>query len=165
MSNEPITTRVSETYKRHFRDRRRERLFLSSLSFFIAFFLARTVAYSIHEGRHLFLTVYVEGTHVHHLVWGIALLLFVGYAWLASAESLSRWQSRWIAIIYGIGAALTLDEFALWLNLRDVYWTHEGRESIDAVILFGSLLLVGLWGGPFFKALAREGGRLFRGRK
>jgi hypothetical protein len=93
------------------------------------------------------------------------LLLFVGYAWLASAESLSRWQSRWIAIFYGIGAALTLDEFALWLNLRDVYWAREGRESIDAVILFGSLLLVGLWGGPFFKALAREGGRLFRGRK
>jgi hypothetical protein len=58
--------------------------------------------------------------------------------------------------------ALTLDEFALWLNLRDVYWAREGRESIDAVILFGSLLLVGFWGGPFFHALWREFIRLRR---
>ena len=50
-------------------------------------------------------------------------------------------------MFYGIGAASTLDEFALWLNLRDVYWAREGRESIDAVILFGSFLLIGLWGG------------------
>jgi hypothetical protein len=165
MSDAALTTRISEAYKRHFRDRPRERLFLSSLSFFITFAIARTVAYSIHEGRHVFPTVYVEGTHVHHLVFGIVLLLMVGYACLAHAESLTSWQSRWAAILYGIGAALTLDEFALWLNLRDVYWAREGRESIDAVILFGSLLLIGLWGGPFLSALVREVGRFFRGRK
>jgi hypothetical protein len=51
---------------------------------------------------------------------------------------------------------LTLDEFALWLNLEDVYWAREGRESIDAVVLFGSLLSIGLWGGPFFNAVARD---------
>lgn len=68
-------------------------------------------------------------------------------------------------MLYGIVAALTLDEFALWLNLRDVYWAREGRESIDAVILFGSFLLIGLWGGPFLSALVREVGRLFHRRK
>ena len=48
-------------------------------------------------------------------------------------------------------AALTLDEFALWLNLQaDAYWTKEGRSSIDAVILFGSLLMIGAWGAPLF---------------
>jgi hypothetical protein len=61
--------------------------------------------------------------------------------------------SRLTAVLYGIGAALTLDEFALWLLLRDVYWTREGRESVDAVLLFGALLSAGLWGGPFLRAL------------
>jgi hypothetical protein len=60
-----------------------------------------------------------------------------------------------------VGAALTLDEFALWLNLDpDAYWTREGRLSIDAVILFGALLGVGAWGAPFFRGLremARKG--------
>jgi hypothetical protein len=56
-----------------------------------------------------------------------------------------------MSILYGVGAALTLDEFALWLNLQaDVYWTRQGRSSIDAVILFGSLLMIGAWGAPLF---------------
>jgi hypothetical protein len=49
-----------------------------------------------------------------------------------------------------------LDEFALWLNLEDVYWAREGRASIDAVILFGALLSIGVWGGGFLRALLRE---------
>ena len=53
-------------------------------------------------------------------------------------------------ILYGVGAALTLDEFALWLNLQDVYWARQGRESIDAVILFGAILAAGAWGAPLF---------------
>lgn len=61
-----------------------------------------------------------------------------------------------MALLYGAGAALTLDEFALWLNLEDVYWAREGRESIDAIILFGTLLLLGVWGRQFFLALVRE---------
>ena len=53
-----------------------------------------------------------------------------------------------------MGAALTLDEFALWLNLEpDAYWSREGRLSIDAVILFGGMLAVGAWGAPFFRGL------------
>jgi len=50
-----------------------------------------------------------------------------------------------------MGAALTLDEFALWLNLDpNAYWTREGRASVDAVILFGALLAAGTWGAPLF---------------
>jgi len=61
-----------------------------------------------------------------------------------------------MSVSYGVGAALTLDEFALWLNLEpDAYWNHEGRLSIDAVILFGSLLGVGAWGAPFFRGIQR----------
>ena len=86
--------------------------------------------------------------HVHHLPLGILLLLGVGYLWLAQVGTWSGrsldWPSRLTALLYGLGAALTLDEFALWrLRLEDVYWAREGRESIDAVILFGALLGVG----------------------
>jgi hypothetical protein len=93
----------------------------------------------------------------------VLLLLGVGYVSLAQAglgvgES-SRRASTLTALLYGIGAALTLDEFALWLNLEDVYWTRNGRESIDATILFGSLLLIGLHGWSFLSSVARLVGR------
>ena len=68
----------------------------------------------------------------------------------------SSWISSLTAIAFGVGAALTLDEFALWLNLSDVYWERQGRESIDAVLLFASLLSAGIWGGPFLRGLAQE---------
>lgn len=91
------------------------------------------------------------------MVWGILLLLGVGYGWLADigtgqGES-SIAVSRLMAILYGAAAALTLDEFALWLNLRDVYWAQEGRSSLDAAIIFLALLCVGYWGSPVVKAV------------
>jgi hypothetical protein len=61
-----------------------------------------------------------------------------------------------MSFLYGVGAALTLDELALWLNLQDVYWERQGRESIDAVLLFGALLAIGLLGGQFLGAVGRE---------
>jgi len=99
-------------------------------------------------------------------VWGILLLLGVGYLWLAQVGTgIGRsldWPSRLTALLYGVGAALTLDEFALWLRLEDVYWAREGRATIDAVILFGALLGVGTWGGRFSHALVREAARVLR---
>ena len=55
-----------------------------------------------------------------------------------------RWPSRISAVAYGVASALTLDEFALWLDLEDEYWNKEGRKSIDAVALFGGLLAMGI---------------------
>jgi len=55
-----------------------------------------------------------------------------------------------------VGAALTLDEFALWLDLKDVYWTKQGKVSVQALMIFGGLLSAGVWGGPFLKSVARE---------
>ena len=91
------------------------------------------------------------GLHIHHLVWGILLLLVVGYLWLIEVGTGSNWIASVSAILYGVGAALTLDEFALWLNLQDVYWTSTGRQSIDAVLIFAAGLSVGIWGGPFLR--------------
>jgi hypothetical protein len=100
------------------------------------------------------------GRHIHHLVWGILLLLISGYATLAEVGTgetpQSILMSRILSMSYGIGAALTLDEFALWLNLdAAAYWSHEGRESIDAVVLFGALLAMGTWGAPLLRWMIR----------
>ncbi len=100
------------------------------------------------------------GRHIHHLVWGILILLGVGYGYLnevgSGATPASIFASRLMSILYGVGAALTLDEFALWLNLANVYWSREGRESIDAVMLFGSLLAIGTWGAPLYATILRK---------
>jgi hypothetical protein len=62
---------------------------------------------------------------------------------------------------YGAASALTLDEFALWLNLADDYWTTQGRESIDAVVIFGSLLLL----AAMNRDLVREATQIASGRR
>jgi hypothetical protein len=161
----PHRSRLGRLYHRYFRETRRERLFLASLSFFVTFGITRLITHAMRRGD-LFREVWIHGQHVHHLVWGILLLLAVGYMWLIQIGSghvqSSRVASRVMATLYGAGAALTLDEFALWLNLKDVYWESQGRTSIDAVMLFGALVSAGLWGGPFLRAVARESMRFVR---
>ncbi len=149
---------VSELYRLHFRDPRRERQFLASISFFVTFATVRLIVRSIQRGRGPFHNVSAGGRHIHHLVWGILGLLLVGYSWLLQIGTGERPPRRWMrltSVVYGAGSALTLDEFALWLNLSDVYFGPEGRESIDAVVLFGSVISIGFWGHPFIRSLAR----------
>jgi hypothetical protein len=152
--------RVSELFAQHIPERPKRRLFLAAVSFFLTFTVARSVAYSNFHHIGPFHDIYIGGRHIHHLVFGIALLLAVGYSWLIEAgsgtDASARWAARLISLLYGAGAALTLDEFALWLNLEDVYWARQGRASIDAIILFGTLLLASIWGGKFVGALVRE---------
>src|SRR6202041_2253323 len=132
-------------------DRPHRRLFLASVSFFITFLGVRLLVASITHHIGPFGYVEMGGRHIHHLVWGILLLLITGYATLAEVGTgetpISILVSRLLALSYGIGAALTLDEFALWLNLDPAaYWSRQGRESIDAIVLFGALLSIGAWG-------------------
>lgn len=85
------------------------------------------------------------GLHIHHLVFGIVLLLLAGFLAI-SLQPDSPWLEL-LAALFGIGAGLTLDEFALWLYLDDVYWSEEGRRSVDAVIfaaIIGGALVLGL---------------------
>ncbi len=83
-------------------------------------------------------------------------MLAVGYLWLLKiGTNDQRLASRLTSIVFGSGAALTLDGFALWLNLEDDYWTKQGRESIDAVTLFGALLALSLLGKGFAKDAAK----------
>jgi hypothetical protein len=73
------------------------------------------------------------GVHIHHLVFGIVLLMLAGF--LAFAFQPDSPGLEILAVAFGVGAGLTLDEFALWLHLEDVYWAEEGRRSVDAVIV------------------------------
>jgi hypothetical protein len=86
------------------------------------------------------------GTHLHHVVFGIIFMLIAGVGGFTTLGNYTPWAEIFAAL-FGAGAALVLDEFALILHLRDVYWSEQGRTSVDAVFLasavFG-LLLVGL---------------------
>jgi len=154
--------RAADIYRQSFRNTRRERLFLSSVSFFTTFAATRAITHAIRAGRGPFRNLTIGGRHFHHLVLGIAGLLGSGYLWLIHVETDPNENgtddalSKFMSVLYGGAAALTLDEFALWLDLQDVYWTKQGRASVDAVILFGGALSIGLWGGPFFRDLFRD---------
>src|ERR1700686_207828 len=153
-------TSLGHTLRERIPDRPRRRLFVASVSFFLTFAGVRGVVYAIQHGIPPFHFIEIGGRHIHHLVFGIIILLLVGYGWLAEigtgADDSSIFLSRLMSILYGVGAALTLDEFALWLNLRDVYWSREGRASIDAIILFGAVLAAGSWGAPLLQRKPRK---------
>jgi hypothetical protein len=81
--------------------------------------------------------VSVGGTHVHHLVWGICAMMIFGYVGVVHQPD-SPWREV-VTVFFAIGMGLTLDEFALWVELKDVYWEKEGRKSVDAMIIAGCL--------------------------
>jgi hypothetical protein len=120
----------------------RESAFLLLLAFLVSFLFIRTSARLARSPRVTWWPGSVEagGVHLHHLVWGISLLLVAGFAAFVTDLYAPWWQIT--AIAFGIGAGLTLDEFALWVYLKDVYWSAEGRDSLDAVIV--AAVLAGL---------------------
>jgi hypothetical protein len=85
-----------------------------------------------------------DGVHVHHLFFGIVLMMVAGGLSFAAGETDGPWYAIY-AVLFGIGLGLTIDEYALALHLDDVYWSREGRSSIDATLialgLFGLVLL------------------------
>jgi hypothetical protein len=124
----------------------------------VTFATVRAITHAIRAERGPFRNITPGGRHIHHMTFGITGLLTVGYLWMLEiGVNEERRSSRVTAAVYGGGAALTLDEFALWLNLEDDYWTKQGRESIDAVALFGSLLVLSVLGKGFFADLLRIG--------
>ncbi len=158
---------LSAAYREEVPETPRERLFWASLGFFVAISVVRTLTWLIHNHVGPFHDIQMRGRHIHHLVWGILLLLATGYGWLLQVGTGARgsrtWAGRVMSMVYGVGTALTLDEFALWLNLRDVYWEREGRESLEALALFAAALAVAAFGGPFLQAVLH--GRLRRWRE
>jgi hypothetical protein len=136
---------ISSLYERAIVDTGREPEFLFFVAFLVTFGFIRTSAHMIRAQVKWWPgNVEVGGTHIHHLVWGICLLMITGYVGVTIAPP-SPWHEI-IAVFFGIGMGMALDEFALWLDLKDVYWSEQGRKSIDAVIIAATitgLILVG----------------------
>jgi hypothetical protein len=141
---------ITRAYDRHIQAPGKETHFLILIAFVLSFSFIRGSAHMI-KAQVSWWPGNVEtksGTHVHHLVWGILLLLSMGYLGI-STDLESPWF-EFVAIAFGIGMGLTLDEFALWLNLQDVYWADKGRQSIDAVIVATLMLVVAVIGLQFW---------------
>jgi hypothetical protein len=141
---------ITRAYDQHIQVPGKETHFLILIAFVCSFGFIRTSAHMI-RAQVSWWPGNVEtksGTHIHHLVWGILLLMVMGYVGIATAIP-DPWFEL-VAIGFGVGMGLALDEFALWLNLEDVYWKEQGRESIDAVVVTVALLVIALLGLQFW---------------
>ncbi|MFN2617673.1 MAG: hypothetical protein ABR581_11215 [Thermoleophilaceae bacterium] len=148
---------VSSAYDRGIQGPGKETHFLVLIAFLLSFGFIRTSAHLI-RAQVSWWPGNVQtkgGTHVHHLVWGILLLLVNGYVGVALDPG-SPWREI-VAALFGVGMGLTLDEFALWLNLEDVYWSQKGRQSIDAVVVAAGLLALTLLGLQFWIDVLQAG--------
>ena len=119
----------------HLASSARHRARLVLLTFLLTFIAARVVTFLIMAHRIPDLYLHFGGTHVHHLNYGIALLAAVG-AYLLFAPGGERGTTI-ASLAYGIGLALTFDEFGMWLHLGGGYWQ---RASFDAIIVLAALL-------------------------
>src|SRR5271157_6008976 len=127
---------------------------LSWLAFTGTFAGLRALTYSIRAGKGPFHNVSVGGEHLHHYMWGIGLLSGVGGVAVHGEDS--RRRHPVVAISYGAGLALIVDEFALLLDLKDVYWAKQGRISVDLGV--GASALAGTYFAalPLIRALRRR---------
>lgn len=167
-----LRRKIVAAYQQHV-DYRREAALRMWVAFIVTFVFLRLLTFGIRF--HLLPVGNVvtgSGLHIHHFVWGIAILLIVGFL------GITLWSERlhvWLATFFGIGAALVIDEYALWLNLKDLYWLPEGRSSIDLGILIAALLGLYYAADRFWKQVVAEvqaaikfvsshEGRLFRAR-
>ena len=119
-------------------------MFLALLAFLVTFLVTRIITRMIRAGKGPFGNVSAGSVHVHHVVPGLIILLCGGVLALGAAQS-SIWRQL-AGVMFGMGAALVLDEFAMILHMDDVYWTSEGRLSADAVtlaavVLFAAMLI------------------------
>jgi hypothetical protein len=127
---------------------------LSWLAFTVTFAGLRALTYSIRAGKGPFRDISIGGEHLHHYIWGIGLLSGVGAVAVRGQERHRRHPA--VAISYGSGLALIVDEFALLLDLKDVYWAKQGRISVDIGI--GGIAVAGSYFAalPVLRRLRRE---------
>jgi hypothetical protein len=120
------------------------------IAILVTFLVTRTVTRLIRSGSGAGAglgNVRLAGVHVHHQVFGILLLIGTGIVLVSARPEGVALDVA--AAVFGVGVSLTLDEFALWLHLEDVYWTTDGRKSVDAI--FCALAVTGaLVGGASF---------------
>jgi len=147
-----LTQRVGEAYRQEV-DRTHRSLLNAAVAFAVTFGLLRLLTYAIRESMLPWGNVVAGGLHIHHYVWGVLLLLVVG---LVSLIVDSPRYNPWLGLLYGVAAALVIDEFALLLNLRDVYWSNEGRLSVDLALGLMAVAAVYFAATSFWRRLGHE---------
>ncbi|MFE6842470.1 hypothetical protein [Streptomyces sp. NPDC057686] len=119
-------------------------LLLALLSFVLSFLITRVITRLIRAGRGPFKNITPGGVHVHHVVPGVILVIIGGFGAVGSGRY--GFGAMLSAVIFGLGAGLVLDEFALILHLDDVYWSEQGRKSVEIVVLTAALVALVLGG-------------------
>jgi hypothetical protein len=134
---------------------------LSWLAFSATFAGVRGITYSIRAGKGPFGNLSVGGEHLHHYMWGIGILTGVGAVAVRGEEKHRRHPA--VALSYGAGLALIVDEFALLLDLQDVYWAKQGRISVDVGV--SGIALAGSYFAalPVLRAVRRDRRKNHRG--
>ena len=123
-------------------------LLLALSAFVLTFLITRVVTRLIRAGKGPFGNVSSGGVHIHHVVPGVVLAVVGGFGAVASGRH--GFGAGLCAVVFGMGAGLVLDEFALILHLDDVYWSEEGRKSVEVVVLTAALVGLVLAGfSPF----------------
>jgi hypothetical protein len=128
---------------------------LSWLAFTTTFGAVRAITYSIKNGKGPFGNLSIGGEHLHHYMWGIGLVSGVGGVAVHGEDE--RRRHPVVALCYGVGLALIVDEFALLLDLKDVYWAKQGRISVDLGVGGSSLAGTYFAALPLLRALRRRG--------
>lgn len=123
-------------------------LLLGLTAFLVTFAVTRTVTRMIRAGRGPFGDISAGGVHLHHAVPGVVLMVAGGFGAIASAQYGPG--AAVAAIVFGVGAGLVLDEFALIVYLQDVYWSEQGRRSVEMVTVTGAVVLLVLAGSAPF---------------
>ncbi|MFF4322327.1 hypothetical protein [Streptomyces sp. NPDC001568] len=119
-------------------------LLLALLSFVTSFLVTRVITRLIRAGRGPFKNITPGGVHVHHVVPGVILVIIGGFGAVGSGRH--GFGAALSAVLFGLGAGLVLDEFALILHLDDVYWSEQGRKSVEIVVVTAALVALVLGG-------------------
>jgi hypothetical protein len=132
--------------------------FVIFASYLFTFLFTRTYVYLSRTGKFDFLVenIYINGVHIHHLNFGIIILVLVGFWALYDVD---RATHRTLAIFYGVGLALTFDEFALWLHLEDNYYA---QISYNAILFISLVLLNIIYFPQFWRKMGKTIFRFFR---
>jgi hypothetical protein len=149
----PLARALRDSYYEELDSRQRAAL-LSWLAFSTTFAAVRGITLSIRAGRGPFRNLSAGGEHLHHYLWGIGMLAAVGGVAVHGEDA--RRRHPVVTISYGSGLALIVDEFALLLDLKDVYWTRQGRVSVDIAV--GAIASAGSYFAalPVLRATARK---------
>jgi len=153
--------RVTRWFSHDIHDGGRLPLLCCLVAFILTFFVTRTfvrfIRYRAAAGRPAKWwqprNVHIGGVHIHHVTFGVVLVLVAGLTLVTLSIDGHESEFTTAAIFFGVGAALVLDEYALILHLSDVYWSEDGRTSVDAVfaaVAVAGLLIMGLHPLMFF---------------